>query len=88
MAHGLIERGLRNTHRARGGLDAGTFESLHDLPEAKTLDASEQPGNRNLEAVEGEFVFLHPAIADHRDLASRQAGSGERLVIRPARLLG
>ena len=53
------------------------FEGLHQLLEALALDAAEQCAGRNLEAVEGDLVFLHAAIAEHLDLAARHALGGE-----------
>ena len=41
------------------------------------FDTAEQIFRLHLEAVEGEFVFLHAAIAEHADLAAAHAGGGE-----------
>src|SRR5215510_7763896 len=66
----LVERRLRQANRARGGLDARRFERRHQLPEALPLDAAEEAHGRDLEAVEGDLVFLHAAITEHLDLAA------------------
>ncbi len=72
-----FERGLRHADGAGGGLDAGALEGAHQLAEALALDAAEQVGGGHPEAVEGEFVFLHAAVAEHRDLAAGHAGGRE-----------
>ena len=64
------------------------FESLHELLETLSLLAAEQRVGRYPEAVEGDFVFLHPAIAEHLDLAPRHALGRERVGVGSARLLG
>ncbi len=68
---------LGDADGAGRGLDAGRFEGLHQLGEALALDAAEQVRVRHLEPVEGELVFLHAAIAEHLDLAARQASTGK-----------
>src|SRR6185295_9943984 len=83
-----LHRGLRNSHGARGGLDARGLEGLHQLLEALPLDAAEQVLGLHLEAVEADLVFLHAAIAEHLDLAARHARRGEWIVIGAARLFG
>ena len=42
-----FKRLLRHADRARGGLDAGAFEGLHQLLEALPLYAAEQVGRRH-----------------------------------------
>ncbi len=69
----LLHRRLRHADGARRGLDAGRFEGLHELLEAQPLDAAEQVLRLHLEAVEGDLVFLHAAIAEHLDLGAGHA---------------
>ena len=83
-----LQRVLRHADGARGGLDAGALEGRHQLLEALALVAAQQVGGRHLEAVEADLVFLHAAIAQHRDLAAAHALGRERLGIGAARLLG
>ena len=45
-------------------------------------------GGRHLEAVEGDLVFLHAAVAEHLDLAAAHALGREGLAHRAARLFG
>ena len=45
----------------------------HQLLEALALDAAEQVLGLHLEAVEGDLVFLHAAIAEHLDLGAGHA---------------
>ena len=79
---------LRDADGARRGLDARRLEGGHQLLEALALDAAEQLAGRHLEAVEGDVVLLHAAIAEHLDLAARHALGRERIGVRAARLLG
>ena len=72
-----LERVLRHADGARRGLDARRFEGRHQLLEALALDAAEQVLGLHLEAVEGELVFLHAAIAEHADLAAGHASAGK-----------
>ena len=77
VAQAELEGALRDADGARRGLDAGRFEGLHQLLEALALDAAEQAVGGHVEAVEGDLVFLHAAIAEHLDLAARHAlGAG------------
>ena len=62
------------------------LECLHELPKPEPLDAAEQVLRLDLEAVEGDLVFLHAAIAEHLDLGARHAGSRKWIFIRAARL--
>src|SRR5262249_4013216 len=61
----LLHGGLRNTDRTRSSLNARRFESLHELFEAEALDPAQQILGLHLEAVEGNLVLLHAAIAEH-----------------------
>ena len=72
-----LHRGLRDADGARRGLDARRLEGLHQLLEAAPFDAAEQVRGRHLEAVEGDLVFLHAAIAEHLDLGAGHAGGRE-----------
>ncbi len=83
VAQAQLERALRDADGARRGLDAGQLEGLHQLLEALALDAAEQRLGRHAEAVEGDLVFLHAAIAEHLDLAARHALGGERIGVVP-----
>ena len=56
--------------------------------EALALLAAEQRLGGQAEAVEGDLVFLHAAIAEHLDFAARHALGGERIGVGAARLLG
>ena len=60
----------------------------HQLLEAQAFDAAEQVLGLHLEAVEGDLVFLHAAIAEHLDLGAGHARRRERIVVGAARLLG
>ena len=75
----LLHRRLRDADRARRGLDARGFEGLHQLLEAQPLDAAEQVFRLHLEAVEGDLVFLHAAIAEHLDFGAGHALGRERI---------
>jgi hypothetical protein len=83
-----VERGLRDADGARGGLDAGAFEGLHELLEALTFLSAQQVLALHLEVVEIDRVFLHAAIAEHLDLAAGNAGVLPGLFVRARRLLG
>ena len=84
----LLHRRLRDADGARRGLDARRLEGLHQLLEAQALDAAEQVLRLHLEAVEGDLVFLHAAIAEHLDLGAGHARRRERILVVAARLLG
>ena len=82
----LLHGGLRHADRPRRGLDARRFEGLHQLLEAEAFDAAEQVFGRHLEAVEGDLVFLHAAIAEHLDFGAGHAFRRERFAVVAARL--
>ena len=65
---------FRHADSARRGLDARGFESRHELLEAEPFDAAQRDTPSSDEAVEGDLVFLHAAIAKHLDLGARHAG--------------
>src|SRR5690606_18869589 len=81
-----FERGLRNADSACGGLDAGAFESLHELLEALTFFAAEKVFCLHFEIIKTDFKFLHAAIAEHFDLAAGHALRREGVCIIAARL--
>ena len=85
IAQAKVERRLRHADGARRRLDAGGFERLHQLLEPLPLDAAKQVFRAHLEAVEGDLVFLHAAIAQHLDLAARHALGREGFGIGSAR---
>ena len=87
VGEGLLHGRLRHADRARRGLDARRLKGLHELPKAQSLDAAEQVLRLHLETVEGDFVLLHAAIAEHLDLGTRHTRGRKRMVIRAARLL-
>ena len=64
------------------------FERLHQLLEALALLAAEQRLGGQAETVEGDFVFLHAAVAEHLDFAARHALGRKRVGVVAARLLG
>jgi hypothetical protein len=55
-------------------------------PEAAAGLVAQQAVGRHLEAVEGDLVLLHAAIAQHLDLAAAHARGGERIGLGAARL--
>ncbi len=71
---------------ARRRLDAGALEGAHQLAETLALLAAKQAVGGDREAIEHQFIFAHPAIAEHPNLAARHAGGGEGGMLRPARL--
>ena len=88
VAQGELQRALRHADGAGGGLDAGGLEGAHELLEALALDAAEKVRGRDAEAVEGELVLLHAAVAEDLDLAAGHAGGGEGVGLGAARLRG
>ena len=89
VAQAQLERALAATPTARAAvwmraLSKVAISCLKPWP----CDAAEQARLGHREAVEGERVFLHAAIAEHRDLAAGQARDRERLGLGAARLLG
>src|SRR3546814_2696330 len=68
-----FERAARDTHGARGGLDAGALEGAHELLEALPLLAAEQRVDGCGHRVELQRIFAHSAIAEHLDLAAGHA---------------
>ena len=82
----LLHRRLRHADGAGRGLDARRFEGLHELLEAQPFDAAEQVFRLHFEAVEGDLVFLHAAIAEHLDLGAAHARRGEGIFVVAARL--
>src|SRR5690242_8501316 len=86
IAQAQLERVLRHADGARRGLDARALKGRHELLEALPLDAAQEILRRHFEAVEAELVFLHAAIAQHADLATRHARRRERVAVRAARL--
>ena len=64
------------------------FEGRHELLETLPLDPAQKPLGRHRESVEGKFVFLHAAIAQHLDLPAAHAGGGKGVFVGSARLLG
>ena len=64
------------------------IEGRHQLLEALPLGAAEHVLGSDLEAVEGDLVLLHAAIAEHLDLRARHAGRRKRIGIAAERLLG
>ena len=65
----------------------GGVEGLHQLLEALAFHAAKQRLGGQAEAVEGDLVFLHAAIAEHFDFAARHALGGERISVCATRLL-
>src|SRR5215510_7078183 len=84
----LLHGGLRDTDRSRGSLNARRFESLHELFEAEAFDPAEQILGLHLEAVEGDFVLLHAAIAEHFNLGSAHSLCWKRALVIATRLFG
>jgi hypothetical protein len=84
----FVERGLRHADGARGGLDAGALEGLHQLLEALALFAAQQVLALHFEVVEVDRVFLHAAVAQHLDLAAGDAGVLPRCLVGAGRLFG
>ena len=88
VTEGLLHCSLCNSDRTRRGLDTGGLESLHQLLEAKAFDATKQVFGLHLETIEGNLVFLHPAIAEHFDFGAGHALHGKRVFVVAARLFG
>src|SRR4029077_7356143 len=83
-----FERVLRDPDGAGRGLDAGALEGRHQLLEALPLDRAEQSLGRHRETVEGDFIFLHAAIAEYRDLGAAHPRRWKGFLFAAARLLG
>src|SRR5438445_6618463 len=64
--------------QSRSSLFPYTTLFRSELLEAVAFDAAEQVLRLHLEAVEGDLVFLHAAIAEHLDLGARHAGRRDR----------
>ena len=83
-----IEGVLGDADGPRRGLDTRRFEGLHELLEAAPRLTAEQGVAGYREAVEGNLIFLHAAIAEHLDLGAHHAGRRERVVLGAPRLRG
>ncbi len=81
-----VEGALGNADGAGRSLDSGTFEGGHKLLEALPLDPAKEACGRHLETVERERVFLHAAIAEHRNFTARETVYRERVVLGAAGL--
>ena len=79
----FLQRRLRHPDGARGGLDARTFEGLHQLLEALPLFPAQQVCCGHAQAVEGQLVLLHAAVAQHLDLAAGDALVGKGVFLCP-----
>ena len=88
ILHPNFQRVLRHANGARGGLDAGGFERLHQLLEALALDPAQQVLTLDLEPVKAQLVFLHAAIAQHLDFTAGHALGGEGVFFRAGGFLG
>ena len=86
--HALIQRGLRDADGAGGGLDAGRFKRLHQLLEAFALFHAQKVLAFDFEVIEIERVFLHAAIAEDFNLATRNAGVLPRRFVGAGGLFG
>src|SRR6476619_1744175 len=62
VAEGLLHRRLCDADSARCRLNAGGLERLHQLLEPEAFASAKQILGLHLEAVEGNFIFLHAAI--------------------------
>ena len=59
------------------------LKGLHQLLEALALFAAKQVLRLDLEAVEGDLVFLHAPVTEHLDLTAAHALGRERGLVVP-----
>src|SRR6185436_10514945 len=81
-------RRLRDADGTCCRLNSGGLERLHQLLEPEALGPAEQILRLHLEAVEGNLVFLHAAIAEHLDLGPAHAFRWEWILVVAAGLFG
>jgi len=72
--------------RPAARVDARRLECGHELLETLTLHGAEEAIGANCEAVEGDLVLPHAAVAEHLYLGAPHADNRERVLVRPARL--
>ena len=72
---------MRHTNGARAGLDAGGFKGLHQLLETLPLNPAQKVVGIDLEAVKGQLVLFHTAVAQNLNLTAGHAGGRERRLI-------
>src|SRR5262249_50203689 len=77
----LLQGSLCNADSTRGGLDAGGFESLHQLFDAQSLDSTQQVLRLDREPIERDLVFLHAAIAKYLDFSAAHSLCGEWMLV-------
>ena len=77
VLHTQIQCALGHTNGAGGGLDARRFEGLHQLLKPFALFSTQQVFAFDMEIVEGQLIFLHPAISQNFYFTAGHSGCGE-----------